>query len=88
LDFVTSTWRPWRTSWLMVGMAEGFPFRFAQMGFRDPSEVLGRWHGVRGAARTGGGPVDAGQSTALDAEKPSIIPRKAQTGKAGDRRPA
>jgi hypothetical protein len=26
LDFVASTWRPWRTSWLMVGISNLFPF--------------------------------------------------------------
>jgi hypothetical protein len=33
LDFVTSAWRPWRTSWLMVGIGNLFPFEATLNGY-------------------------------------------------------
>src|ERR1700712_1804126 len=39
LDLTTSTSRPWRTSWLLVGMGNLFPFEGPRSG--NPPAVLG-----------------------------------------------
>src|SRR5207244_12433986 len=50
LDFVVSAWRPWRTSWLMVGMVVTCS-RLKSLGFRSAEAPMG----------TGSMPVGTGE---------------------------
>src|SRR3954469_19648946 len=49
LDLTTSTSRPWRTSWLMVGMGNLFPFEVTCSG--NPPAVGSRMPTCRGQER-------------------------------------
>src|SRR5947207_8840347 len=69
LDFVGSVSRPWRTSWLMVGIGNLFPFEVTSFRTNRSASKRGPECRERGVLRWAG----PAKSAAESAEKPSII---------------